>query len=185
MKYLAEFLSTFTTECVIGLFTRYKDRAPKEITESWGMLQAAKKFVPNLDNKLVFVIGDGASPRTGALFAYYTKATVVSIDPAMNLDHYKIWYDRQVAVKETPQRLTVLKEKAENYKPSCNNKDILVVWPHSHADMNSFEPVGYSTRADIALPCCVKIPNKWLSRPHTKFSDENIMSEKNIVFVWN
>lgn len=77
-KYHSRFLRTRAAENVLGIFSRFNN-AHKEITESWAMLEAAKKHGPPLDeNCEVFVVGDGGSPRTGAIFAYYTKARVVS-----------------------------------------------------------------------------------------------------------
>ena len=76
-KYHKRFLNSFTSENVIALFSRYKGAA-KEITESWGMLEAAKLVTDKIGEHIVIIAGDGCSPRTGAIFAYFTKADVES-----------------------------------------------------------------------------------------------------------
>lgn len=182
-KYHAEFLSSFTSENVVGLFSRY-NQAPKEITESWGILTAAKKYIPNLNDHIVVVVGDGCSPRTGALFAYYTRAEVYSIDPLHNLEHWADHSQKQAGMGFPIQRLTPHKGKIEDFLIDCEGKPLLVVWPHSHAPMTAKSFQNYSRRSDIALPCCNPLPKGFADRPHISYEDYHIISPKRTIHVW-
>ena len=67
----------------------------KEITESVGAFVAIQdhlinKYVSRTDNVDVYVVGDGHSPRTGALIACLTKWNVKSIDPQIRLKQWNI-----------------------------------------------------------------------------------------------
>lgn len=182
-RYHNRFLSSFTAENVIGLFSRYGGAA-KEVTESWAMLEAAKKVIPNIGEYYIIVVGDGCSPRTGALFAYFTKAKVLSIDPNFNLDHWKEHVEKQTAMGFPPQRITLIKDKVENLEVDGLGKPVLVVWPHSHADMNSLKLKNYESRVDIAMPCCTPIPKNWMERPHIFYEDFHVMSPKRGIHCW-
>ncbi|MDD4996375.1 MAG: hypothetical protein PHW15_02815 [Patescibacteria group bacterium] len=182
-KYVKRFVESFASENIIGLFSRYPN-AYKEISESWALLEAAKKHVGNINDSIVIVIGDGASPRTGAIFAYFTKANVFSIDPNFNILHWIEHYDKQMKMGYTPQRLKLFKLKASEVKINCFNKQCIVIWPHSHAPMNDFNVLNALTRIDIALPCCIPIPNNWMTIPHIVFDDINIISPKRTIHIW-
>jgi len=70
--YVKKFVDSFCSEDIIGLFAKYNN-ATKEITESMAMLNAAITYIPDVSNKLVIVIGDGRSPRTGRYFLISQK----------------------------------------------------------------------------------------------------------------
>lgn len=182
-RYHKKFINSFSSENIIGLFSRYKN-AHKEITESWAMLEAAKKAVENIDSCIVVIVGDGASPRTGAIFAYYTKAEVVSIDPNFNLDHWEEHFQKQRKMGFEPKRLQLIKNSMEVFEFDCKNMECIIIWPHSHAHMNSGNIYNYSTRIDIAMPCCVPIPPNWMSQPHTIYTDYNVLSPKRDIHIW-
>jgi hypothetical protein len=182
--YLKRFIESFTSENVIALFSRYKNAA-KEITESWGMLEAAKKLDVNLSECKVVAVGDGASPRTGAVFAYYSGADVISLDPNANIGHWEEHCEKQTLMGYPPQRIVFLKNKIEDIEINCLEKTVIVVWPHSHADMNNTHIGNYSRRIDIAMPCCVAIPNNWKEKPHISYTDYNVLSEKRDIHIWD
>lgn len=181
--YHKRFLSSFSSENVIGLFSRYNGAA-KEITESWAMLEAAIKYVPGLDRHVAIVVGDGVSPRTGALLAYYTKADVVSVDPQFNMSHWHEHEAKQTAQGCPPQRLRLVADRIENVELDCGGKPCVVLWPHSHANMDNTKIVGFSERTDIAMPCCVPIPRSWMEMAHIVFDDYNVSSPKRTLHVW-
>lgn len=181
--YHRRFLDSYSSECLIRLFSRYRNAA-KEITESWAMLEAAKKFVPDIDECVVVVVGDGCSPRTGALFAYYTKANVISIDPAMNLAHWNEHVENQTKIGFPPSRLRVVAGKAEDERIDVGGRKVVVVWPHSHADMDGIKLHNYSERVDIVMPCCVKIPSSWMSKIHISYEDQWVESPHKTIYVW-
>lgn len=181
--YHKRFLTSFSCENVIALFSRYRGSA-KEITESWAMLEAAKRFEPNLDVCMVVVVGDGCSPRTGALLAYFTKAHVVSVDPNFNMEHWREHATKQTAMGFPPQRIRLIKDKIENVEIDCLGKPTLVLWPHSHADMNGARLVNFASRMDISMPCCVPPPRGWLERPHLTYQDFNVASPHRTMRIW-
>lgn len=181
--YHKRFLESFSAESVIGLFSRYKGAA-KEITESWAMLEAANNHCLNLDSHHIIVVGDGCSPRTGAIFAYFTKAMVTSVDPGFNLSHWQEHVAKQTAMGFPPQRLEVIQDYIDKTKIDCHGRPLLVIWPHSHAHMNECNPVNHGLRTDIAMPCCVKVPKNWLLKPHSTYDDENVISPKRTIHVW-
>lgn len=177
--YLKRFINSKSCEELIGLFTTCGNPA-KEITESWGMLEAAKKYCKELYNWKVIVVGDGKTPRTGAFLAFYTGADVLSIDPDVDMARFEKFKNR-FRVK----RVECVAAKIEDITEiDCGEKPCLVIWPHSHGNMNNCNIINYSVRVDIALPCCVQIPKNWLERPHIHYFDFKITSEKRQVYVW-
>lgn len=181
-KYHKKFLESFASENVIGLFSRYRGSA-KEITESWAMLEAARN-VTNVCNSIVVVVGDGRSPRTAALFAYFTKAETISIDPDLNLNHWKDHCEKQRNMGFPVERISVIKDKIENVEIDCKGKQCVVVWPHSHAPMNATRLLNYKNRIDIAMPCCVDIPINWKNTPHKMYVDDNVESPHKKIYIW-
>lgn len=183
-KYIERFLNSFSSECIIGVFSRYKNVA-KEITESYSLLEAARRFVPNVNECVVIIVGDGCSPRTGVMFSYFTKAEVISVDPGFNLTHWEDHVDKQTKMGFPPQRIKLIKDKIENVEINCEGKRCVVVWPHSHADMLDTNIKNYQERVDIALPCCVPIPSKLMEIPHIVYEDNAILSPKKIIHIWS
>lgn len=182
--YHKRFLDSFASENVIGLFSRYRG-SHKEVTESWAMMEAANKFVTGINDCKVFVIGDGASPRTGSLFAYFSKADVVSIDPQFNMDHWREHATKQSGMGNPVQRLALFARPVEEMEAfDCKGSKAVVVWPHSHAHMNNFKCHSYSKRIDIAMPCCVKIPANWMIRPHITYDDQHVLSPHRTIHIW-
>lgn len=182
-KYHKNLLESMSCENVIGLFSRYKGAA-KEVTESWAMLEAANRYVLHLDSHQIIVVGDGCSPRTGAIFAYFTKAEVTSIDPAFNLAHWDEHVTKQTGAGFSPQRLTVVKDYVDKTSIDCGGRPALVIWPHSHAHMSECRPINCGPRTDIAMPCCVKIPDSWMRKPHITYDDQHVISPKRTIHVW-
>jgi len=184
-RYHKKFIESYASENIIGIFSRYKKSA-KEITESFGMLYAAKKYVETLDDSLVVIVGDGCSPRTGIVFAYFTKAYVVSVDPNFNMEHWDEHYKKQCSMGFPPERIRLIKDKIENVSLDCQGKTCAVIWPHSHASMDCKNFIyNYKNRIDIAMPCCFKIPNKWMTKPHITYLDLDVESPKNTIHIWN
>ncbi len=181
--YHKRFLSSHSAENLVMLFSRYRGAA-KEITESWGMLEAAKKYIDDFENYFVVVIGDGCSPRTGALFSYFTSANVISIDPNMNMEHWGEHCKKQKKIGLEPKRIEVIRGIVEDMNINCFGKNCLVVWPHSHAEMGKEKIENYKKRIDIALPCCIPVPKKLMEIPHIVYDDYNIESPKRTIHIW-
>lgn len=181
--YHKRFINSFASENIIGLFSRYKG-AHKEITESWGMFEAAKTHIPNLPEHTTIIVGDGCSPRTGAIFAYYTKTNVISIDPQFNMEHWKQHKKKQLKMGFPIQRLELLKNKIEDIKLTFETP-ILIIFPHSHANMTlSLGQLKAPQRCVINMPCCEPIPKEYMQQPHIMYKDYHILSPKNEIHIW-
>jgi hypothetical protein len=89
----------------------------KEISESVSAFDMMTKFC-KVNSYSWLHIGDGALPRTAALFAYWCKSFNVSIDPALNADRAMMWFD-----KFKPRGLRAYKDKFQNYTEAMFYKD--------------------------------------------------------------
>lgn len=128
----------------------------KEITESFACFRAVMKKVakqhsldPNDTSVMLVSVGDGCTPRTAALFAFLTKWTCVSVDPA--LDGWE---------QPTPQikRLITIAKPIEECPQIALDQPAVVVCCHSHAkpeDVFAFA----NNHPVVALPCCVHYPD--------------------------
>ena len=148
------------------------------------MLEAAHQYTVELDKFLIIVVGDGCSPRTGAVFAYLTKAKVVSVDPQFNLSHWQEHVDKQSGMGFPIQRLRIIRDCVAKTSIDCGGRPVLVVWPHSHANMNECNPVNCGPRTDISMPCCVDIPKNWMMRLHMTYEDGYVESPKRTIHIW-
>ena len=103
---------------------------------------------------LVVVVGDGASPRVGAMLAFRTNWNVVSIDPLLRDD------SKWNGIK----KLYLISKRYED----VNTQDIeaplhnftLYVFPHAHVEINEalrvLQPVFGIAAGVVAMPCCQK-----------------------------
>ncbi len=164
-RYVDEF---FTLKCAPQLLPLFPNG--KEVTESMSVYNAIRRLkIAALDDSstTVVVVGDGHSPRTGALCALRSAWQVVSIDPAMRLREYNI------------RRLTCLKDKVESLNLSYDKVVILAV--HSHATMaNTLEHINARKRSLVSMPCCVPYDGEC----DVEYVDEGVWSPKNTVKVW-
>jgi len=176
-RYLEEF--TMLT-CAPDLLLAKVYPNAKEITEAMGMFHAA---IPYGELKLcgvphtAVVVGDGHTPRLGALLAFRTNWNVYSVDPEMRVDKYANAF----------KRLVILKDKIENVKIDCAGQPAVLFMPHSHANMcDAIASLdNYETLKVISMPCCVSIPEAWSRVPHTAYADKDVNSEKNWIHIWN
>lgn len=144
----------------------------KEITESEACWEAVLQWLVTSgrrqsDPLSVLVVGDGRSPRTGALIACLSKWTVTSIDPG--------------AAKEGPhptiQRLTVVKARLET-RPDLRAD--IVIAPHSHANPEATRAACLPGGVVVALPCCVP----WTPLPHSRvYVDHACLSPDRTVYL--
>ena len=200
--YVDEFFDSYCAADLLPFYGNYMTARErnKEITESMSCFHGALDYLA-IDRKdkntIVLVIGDGKYPRTGSVFAFFTSWVVISIDPMLDL----IFHDAYSKFKETIgrpiQRLhlrpTIFEEMS---LPSFGGVNIVVVLPHSHVSFEEMvkkmascgnEELEYKV---VALPCCVKIPEKL----HTKkaldkinfirYTDSNVLSERREMFVF-
>jgi hypothetical protein len=188
--YRAEYKPSFSTKLFYG------SRAPKEVTESIGMLKYVvnnHSSIVNDDNVVCISIGDGGGPRTGAIIAYSTKWKVFSIDPDMR----ESWTtdDAVDSIGISHDKLKCRKMMFEDWLETHESKDmdgikqIILVCVHSHnlftcdASIDSLKERW--NKCDISLstmPCCV---NQMITDvPKNVQMDDNIISAKNIMFHW-
>jgi len=175
-KYINEF---FRLKCAPDLMLLKVFPNAKEITESLAAFNAVQKIVmPQTgiqykdENVVVFVVGDGHTPRTGALFAMRTNWNVISIDPVMRPFHGNV------------KRLETITGRIEELDEFINySMKAIIVLVHSHATVKAcLSSIKLPERHLVAIPCCVPqdIPNT----TYFGYTDTNIWSEKNQVKVW-
>ena len=183
LRYLNEFTRL---KCGSDLLRSKVFPNAKEITESMGAYNALRTHLqgdfPLGDDKITcVVVGDGTTPRTGALFAYRTNWNVVSIDPEMDRDFMKPgdtleeWQDIE--------RLWVARKKIEEVSLDHIVGKLLIVCVHSHAKLSEcVKKRPSSPKTIINLPCCVK-PDLNI-KPDISYEDYAIHSEKRIVEIY-
>ncbi len=163
---------------------------PKEVTESvasYFHIQNHLKIHPGDDKTVVFVVGDGSYPRTAALLAKISNWTTISIDPAMQK-----CIQKSSNIQKKIDKLSFVPDFIENYQLSQELLDkfdkAVVLMIHSHADNKiTFEKTlvpfieKNKTVGIIDIPCCF---HKTFCSCSLQFSDEQILSSKNQVFVY-
>jgi hypothetical protein len=164
----------------------------KEVSESVAAYRHATVYVGlgvlNDPDTVVLVIGDGISPRTGALFAFNCRAKVFSIDPIMKMDKFsKI------------DRLTLVRSTVEEWLSCCplilaeHPKNIVVIDVHSHAPLRLV--MAYlahlfpkAKAGIISIPCCINANSVATTFPGCRLAhfgeDYGIFSAKRIVNVF-
>lgn len=174
-RYMNEF---WYLDCKFDLMERNIYPNPKEVTESMTAFHAARKHIihdfPVKDESIVAIaVGDGVTPRTGALFAFRTKWNCISIDPIMREDseHWNV------------DRLTVIRSKIEDV-PIIKADKVIVLAVHSHASLPAtLARIEAEHIAVIAIPCCkqLDIPGQ---KPDIEYRDWGCWSPENKVRIW-
>lgn len=162
----------------------------KEQTESISMLHFAEKYQA-LNQCLVFVIGDGTTPRTGSLLALrYPQSTVYSIDPLMKSDVYNI-----LNLHSVTSTIEDFISKKDIQDLLSTNKKLCLLFPHSHA--NIYQTLSRLNKYKleicvVSMPCCDKNAQTLTTLQEDELgfdtvehcNDFNVHSEENEVFVW-
>jgi hypothetical protein len=169
----------FKLSCASDLIEKKLFPNAKEVTESMAAYEAVRKHVYHKEDFrfddpgiTLVAVGDGHTPRTGALFAFRTAWKCYSVDPVLRMRDYKI------------DRLKLINKKIEDIQPIVGDK-MVVVAVHSHADLREVEKKVISTtgnRSFISIPCCVKQELDYIK--DYEYTDRGIWSSKNIVKVW-
>jgi len=160
----------------------------KEITESMAAYGAVRKHFHRLlssEETLGVFVGDGQTPRTGALFAYRTPWTCHSVDP--DLEKKKDKFNHI-------ERLTIFPIKFDKYLEQMEfsiYKHIIFICVHSHAKLDNLlnildskcSPSVYKNI--IAIPCCVEQSLGKENPPNITYSDSKICSPCRTVYIWN
>lgn len=148
----------------------------------------------------VLVVGDGATPRTAALFAYMTKGwRCVSVDPLMEaaaapsggFDGSAEAAGRVTAFVEHPWRgvegLCVVPRRVE--QAVVKARRLVVVLMHAHVPLDAVErSVDCEAVAGvIACPCCnwAPVQASWRGAgPQFVYDDPSMLSDRREVRVW-
>ncbi|TXH14000.1 MAG: hypothetical protein E6R03_10165 [Hyphomicrobiaceae bacterium] len=174
-KYLDEFIGL---KCAPTLLqTGYFPNA-KEITETIGGFRPVQSLLQSLfgdPRVVVLVVGDGHTPRTGAMFAVRTRWKVYSIDPSTS-------HEGDLKIRN----LHVVKSKVEDFIPPKDVERIVIVGVHSHGPIdglwNFYSSLGVPRMA-VAIPCCFDL-GKGMPYPNQDYQDWNIWSPERRVMVW-
>lgn len=150
----------------------------KEMTESaaviWALKHRVKDFSLSDPQVTAFCVGDGATPRTGAMLAFRSKWFVFSIDPL--LPKSGVW--------PGVNRLAMLSKPVEEVTPITSSK-VVIVAVHSHAPLQASVDrfLSSTQRIVIAIPCCVPQTIENI-RPDVEYRDDGIWSPQNKVKIW-
>lgn len=196
-RYVDEFL---LSKCAPDLIATGIYPNTKEITESAGAYNAVRKYLwdKDLDRRRSIIlrpesphitgvfVGDGRSPRTGAMFAYRTRWDCISVDPQLKQkDSY-----REI------QRLRVVTSKIEDFPSqgiSLEDRSVVLVAVHSHADLTKavqvVEEMGAYIMGIVAIPCCTpqNLDQYYLEGLYSEvayYQDWGIWSPQRTVKVW-
>lgn len=168
----------------------------KEVTESFAAYAAAQRHLPDikLSDRLVtcIVVGDGSTPRTGAVFAFQSAWRCISVDPRLvETGRHGVPDKGRRGPRARPasrgwsgiDRLEVRKAKIEDVHISCNGPAVIVA-VHSHASLEaSIAAVSAPRIAVVALPCCVPLVVPGQS-PDITYEDLDVLSPERRVKVW-
>jgi hypothetical protein len=197
-KYINHFFSLKCAQDLLPFFTGCKKNAAKEVTESFSAYHNCLEHFGVLDDSwVVYSVGDGKRPRTGATFRLLTKAAHVhSIDPATDLEwisgplkdiyhvelrNYSAWNCKVEDIVYAP----------ENFS---KGKNVLILGVHSHAQISeSIKKLAFRAKSVniFWMPCCNQIERKYLDKDYiakcdkfVTYNDEEVWSAKNQVYLW-
>lgn len=194
-KYINHFHSLHAAQELLPFFRTSHSTSAKEITESYAMLYAARDIlgIKHTDDIMCIIPGDGQKPRTGALCVFMTKWDCHSIDPKFDEEWYKALLEERKHRNYGPiERLQATKACIQDVNIDCNNKQALLLLPHSHARMefciNSVK--NYSKLDIVNMPCCIPVPDRYLEKKYVLnhrvvvYSDPDVWSPKRKVYIW-
>jgi len=173
VKYLGEFITLKAAPDMIalGLFPN-----GKEISESFGAFEAVRyrlqEFALTDPNVTVVCVGDGATPRTGATFAFRSAWKAISVDPVL-----RGGTRRWAAI----DRLTVMAERIQDVRISARR--VVIVAVHSHVRLPECLPsIDAGELAIVAVPCCV--PLELDRAPDLEYEDRAMLTPCRTVKIW-
>lgn len=189
LRYLDEFIKL---KCAPDLLALKVFPNAKEITESMGAYNVMRKYLLHLkeyelgnDNICCLMIGDGCTPRTGALFAFRTNWQIYSIDPRLRVTGKPTILNGWKLL--TISRLTICPVKAEDFRFQLPvYKKIIIVAVHSHASLKktvkNIKQQFKGTIDIISIPCCVS--DDLDRQPDVSYLDWGIHSEKRRINIY-
>jgi len=178
-KHISDFLEL---EAAVDLLSAQIYPNTKEITEATGAFRAAWKYLkrdfrPDDPDVTVVCVGDGRTPRVGALCAFLTRWNCISIDPIMKKTTWTV-----PTGGTTIKRLICIPDVVENV--TIDVEKLLIMAIHSHAPLDKvLTNLTGETRAMVAIPSCIPIPPE-IPNPDIEYIDTGIWSPKNTVKIW-
>mmetsp|Transcript_23041 Transcript_23041/g.64835 ORF Transcript_23041/g.64835 Transcript_23041/m.64835 type:complete len:370 (-) Transcript_23041:55-1164(-) len=157
----------------------------KELSESFACFAAVRAhlgdlFRPRDPEVTVLVVGDGATPRTAALFAFRTAWRCVSVDPLLEEPSGTTW-------SESIERLQIFSAKIEEV-PAVAAERLLLVLPHAHVGLaKALRAVRWrKALAAVAMPCCnyykaLSLPD---ATPIFEQEDPGVVSPHRLLRIW-
>ena len=178
----------------------------KEVTESLAALHAIGKLKIDRQRSdvLVISVGDGFTPRTGALAAMITKWTCISIDPGMAESYER--FLKVKAIEEKVNRLKIIPFKVERDWANVKKRrsflkneieetdlrelqgkfsEVVFLFVHSHASVGkTLRKFSFlkSKKHIVSMPCCFDDDIQLI--PDHSYEDKHIASVKNRVNIY-
>lgn len=165
----------------------------KEITESYAAFENLLSVIEweKFNTYLFLHIGDGSKCTTGALFSFMSESVNFSIDPGIHTKVLDEFIERHKVERFMyfPVKWEEYKEKYSGLREKYKTNLVMV---HSHVDtkeiMKSFPGWEYA----YVNPCCFPRRQTLSLQEQKRMGvkcilngrDENIMSEKNEVFIY-
>lgn len=171
LRYLNEFIGM---HCAPDILLQRLFPDIKEITESMAAYSAVRTYLwqwfrPSDPDITLVAVGDGATPRTAALFAYRTAWQCHSVDPRLSKNFSDI------------NRLILHKDMIEDI--NIEAKQAIIVAVHSHANLqNAINSITANHIGVVAIPCCVS--QKIDKMENEVYEDHGILSPQRIVHIY-
>lgn len=146
-KYVDRVLRSESAPVLLEIFKQVESPS-KELSESYAAFHNLKKFVHVGDSEWLH-IGDGSMARTAAIFAFFSKGTQSSIDPALNLDKVHEWIN-----KYDVERLDIYKSKFEDLYTPKNNRKYNICLVHAHVNVEEVDKKFPNWEYLYTNPCC-------------------------------
>lgn len=186
LKYISELLSC---RCAPDLMRLHIYPNAKEVSESFALYNACRRHLASrFDTKdpsvVCIVVGDGVSPRTGALMCFRTAWKVHSIDPALRVtpEYKKV------------RNLTLHSEKVEDVVIDVPSGRAVILCMHTHVTLECAVsslrlPNGCDKAAVgvVSCPCCQfqQIHTRVFGvTPDATYEDDGIVSAQRKMYVW-
>ena len=186
----------FSRKCVRDIWNMNIYPNLKEVSEAEAMRYAlVKKMRLNVgsNDTLVVIVGDGRTPRLGALLAYTTAWSVMSIDPLLKDDIKYSMIDRLVLIREKVEPPYLGVSPCFDCRPiselKSSIKRVVICHPHSHADLNHSlflvkKHFPYTPISVVAMPCCVRQSIDGRASCDFRYEDLGVWSTKNVIQIW-
>jgi len=168
----------FNLKCMPDLLALGLYPNMKEWAESYGLFSLVRSLIGaesfKKDYDLV-VVGDGVLPRTATLFAFMTRWSCYSMDPALR------WTTADLRERGV-ERLWLYQRKVEDATINFV-KPTIIIMPHSHAHESAvLEHLIADQMLLISMPCCNDPDIDTSTAAHITL---DIPTPKNKVYIWN